>query len=880
MSFRQVYYTSCRSGLRGSPGFQINAATAGIPDSTLQQVERLCVYVPPVSAPSRPAQDELAAFPLSLIYQRLPEGEAVVAQARYIGADYTGRFGNYFAHSLLTTTPEQDLGTLLPIELWRAPVWRVSESETTTLPEADKPAPGDVISLPSVVRFLAEKDRGSRLETLFTAAVNALLTRRRIVIVDASDAVAHLIAAICYALPRHLALQLTFNTYAKSPYQTDALVVGTTSDSDFGFAQHEIDHMVYLFDFIGDRFTQVDDLSPWSRAIAALYREGAATHLAELSAFVTAVAPDLELADLQVAFATFTQLVGLKGSAVPPQRPQVASFCAARFARLPVERIGALLQELLSGELSEAIESALLLLRAARGAAVPRELRTEALRVLIGWAVEVASLQARVEDLARVVQEIAQAVDCRLAALPHRSRWIAIRSEIKDPIRLLLHLLLGVPLGYLEDQGSALEQIGLNDIGPVLHEARIQQLVIDLAFSEHALPLLHGIAQHLLPRVEDSQLFSKLGPLLGNGNVSRLLQDWALSRHALLFLFRVYGGRPKGAEGGRVAAFKDCVAAAQTETGTVSSEHANYAMEFVFGGAQPTVQEAIDVVPTLNPTVLAQSRIPSSLVKCLGHSGAEPIGKAREELAALLRPESMRVAMGKDAILLDLLRAAQRLEAQDWATQLPSVLECVEKAGIERGKGVCRMAAARVATVNELERHLSLLSSAQKACSWFGDEYLLAMEGPLQAKPGKPAAAVVSLLKGWLALKDAGGSPALNLGRIDQLLSRVVSAWGLRDLLQARAALGEDPEARKRLRAIVSADNPWSGRFRMMRATLLGVSALLLVLFIGHLLVRMFPSLVQESPTAPQSPGAAKLGHPSPSGQAAPAGMVGVRERR
>ncbi len=75
MSFLQAYYTSCERGLRGSKGFQINAATEGLDPSLLQQVERLGLYVPPVEAPSRPTAEEIERFPVSLLYQRLGDDQ-------------------------------------------------------------------------------------------------------------------------------------------------------------------------------------------------------------------------------------------------------------------------------------------------------------------------------------------------------------------------------------------------------------------------------------------------------------------------------------------------------------------------------------------------------------------------------------------------------------------------------------------------------------------------------------------------------------------------------------------------------------------------------------------------------------------------------------
>ncbi|MGH2769980.1 MAG: hypothetical protein ACRDJF_05585, partial [Actinomycetota bacterium] len=63
MAVRQLFYTSCRSGLGLSVGFQFNAATPGIDAALLAEVEELCRYQPPPCAPQEPTGEALASFP-------------------------------------------------------------------------------------------------------------------------------------------------------------------------------------------------------------------------------------------------------------------------------------------------------------------------------------------------------------------------------------------------------------------------------------------------------------------------------------------------------------------------------------------------------------------------------------------------------------------------------------------------------------------------------------------------------------------------------------------------------------------------------------------------------------------------------------------------
>ena len=181
MPFKQTYYTSCENGLRGGKGFQINAASEGIEASALQEIERLGLYVPPVSAPSRPTPEEIQKFPISLLFQRLNDGAAIMAQARYIGCDYSGRYGNYFTHSLVSNDPERDLKEygVLPIELWGAHSWSTAESKTTSLPLLSNLQTAGIVHHDSLIDFL-NADRGMQiLPGFLTAVEGALSTGRR-----------------------------------------------------------------------------------------------------------------------------------------------------------------------------------------------------------------------------------------------------------------------------------------------------------------------------------------------------------------------------------------------------------------------------------------------------------------------------------------------------------------------------------------------------------------------------------------------------------------------------------------------------------------------------------------------------------------------------
>lgn len=844
MSFRQVYYTSCRSGLRGSPGFQVNAATPGIAPTVLSQVERLGVYVPPVSAPSRPGPAELPQFPLALIHQRLLDGTMVLAQSRYIGTDYSGRFGNYFAHSLVSTAPDTDLGDLLPIQLWRSPFWGATESATPELPECQPP--GSALDLPQVVSFLAQNGRLEHVAAFITAAQQSLRTKRRIVIVDSSDSVASWIAAICFVLPRQLARQLTFNTYVKSPYQTDALVVGTTADSDFEFAPHEIQHTVFLFDFVGGRFTPVGEPSPLGRIAESLFRAADSQLLAGFYPFIAGVDPQVLLPEADVALATYCGC--LKRTVPGIDGTQIAPWVAPRLARLPTAQVGPLFTHLLAGPATApAIEVALLLMEATLAKAVPRETRIAAVAVGVGWTVNTALRTVSTPALAKIIAGLSAIPELRTAAPLHPIDWSALLGSTTEPVRVLLYMLLGQRLGCLDDLGDTLGKIGEAVVGPALATEPVQRIILQLAASGR--PVLAGVAEYLLGKVREPGTFLELGPLLASDPVASALQDWALAHHAELLYFHLTTGRARQKSYSRADAFKQCLEGVASTGDPITGPLIESAVAVIWPDEKPTFQEALQILAAAPPETLAQTPIPVQLAERLALSLSSPIESVQHELAGRLGAPVLRAALGPEVRYLEVFAAAVQLNEADWGRHLVSALRCAEQAGQRFSGGICRLAAQKLANQLDFPLHANLLTKACAASPWFGAAYLAAMEdlGP----GGFPLApqTVVSLLQCWLALSRIPAHEHIAGLLIDKVLLAAMRGWGRKQRALAKAAIGADAEARDRLRAVLSGPRKRWKRLFFRGSLFLGT--LLMLATLATLWLRYGRQQALPKPTSP-----------------------------
>jgi GTPase-associated protein 1, N-terminal domain type 2/GTPase-associated protein 1, C-terminal domain/GTPase-associated protein 1, middle domain len=232
MAFQQLYYTSCQSGLAGYGGYQFNAVTPGVSPVVMREVEDRTVYEPPRRLLADPYPDEPEAYPVAFSHGiSEATGAALTTHVVFTGADYSGRPGNYFAHALVTGTPEPDFGPVLPVELWGASLWHTSPVDTTELPELAGPLPRGMVDPPGVQAFLDARGAEAVLPELLTAAGQAMAGGQP-VLVASQDVAENIwwIAAVCYLLGEHLGRRLSFTTYSHRPGYSRYHLIGVPSD--------------------------------------------------------------------------------------------------------------------------------------------------------------------------------------------------------------------------------------------------------------------------------------------------------------------------------------------------------------------------------------------------------------------------------------------------------------------------------------------------------------------------------------------------------------------------------------------------------------------------------------------------------------------------
>jgi GTPase-associated protein 1, N-terminal domain type 2/GTPase-associated protein 1, middle domain len=227
MTIRQLHYTSCRQGRDGIDGFQVAASTPGLAPRHEQLALPLAAYRPGPGAPPTPSPEQVAAFPVAFGYRRFDE-VAVLFHSRYLGVDFSGRQGNYFAHVLVLDRPEADLAGLQPAEAWASPVWTSGPPGPPDLAVLEAPPAGPLADRGHV---RAELARTPAFSTVLDAVVRALHGGPRVVVVtpDVSK-IAVVLSAVTRSLPGPLAAEVSFTTFSSTPADADLLLVGTTPD--------------------------------------------------------------------------------------------------------------------------------------------------------------------------------------------------------------------------------------------------------------------------------------------------------------------------------------------------------------------------------------------------------------------------------------------------------------------------------------------------------------------------------------------------------------------------------------------------------------------------------------------------------------------------
>lgn len=235
MSKHQIIYTSCMRGINSvNDGQQIYSYDASFSDSMSDDVKGLFTYQVPSLEPGVIMTEELAeTMPQAFTYRRLGNGSCAIALNTYLGRDYmgsAGRFGNHLSHAVICDESEM---TSYPCEFFGGELLR-SRMESSEVNGPDKPPflpepvlkKGYRIDTENITDFLNIDNRMDIFKKMFAAMLAFESARKRIVICDDPENIVMWIAALQYALPLKMALNVNFTTYEFDPSLSASQICG------------------------------------------------------------------------------------------------------------------------------------------------------------------------------------------------------------------------------------------------------------------------------------------------------------------------------------------------------------------------------------------------------------------------------------------------------------------------------------------------------------------------------------------------------------------------------------------------------------------------------------------------------------------------------
>jgi hypothetical protein len=253
-----MLYTACKVGLGAGPGFQTQSASPGLDMADRLELEELPKYHYPRRLSVKPSPQEIQRLcPPRFQLTYLSSGRAAVTRTGYAGEDYSGRTGNYIAHSLIFP-PRSDIW---PIDLMRWDQWReTAASEPPTLnPIAPAALKCDASSLdyPALSSFVRQGDRCQQLATMIDALLASRKTNRPLVIRDELHVLQIWLACLTKVLPRNLTRPFTFASFVNEAI-ANADIQCTTPDSDFEITAEKLRYDIFVFDFADRRFSEIE----------------------------------------------------------------------------------------------------------------------------------------------------------------------------------------------------------------------------------------------------------------------------------------------------------------------------------------------------------------------------------------------------------------------------------------------------------------------------------------------------------------------------------------------------------------------------------------------------------------------------------------------
>lgn len=247
----QWIYTSFKNGdaLEGK-GYRVYSKSADITEKESEEIQKMMLYKAPAELPYTPTKEEIDAhFPVNFSYFNLSTRRVCFAKSRYLGQDYTNRWGNYIIHAFVFEPNKIIPANYINSKIYKECLTEVEQNSAApiSIPQVDLSEVGTAITANEVSNFLNKGERILLFKELLNAVIDSIRGNSYVYFYEEYNNFESWIKCLSLALPRGLIKKFFYQTYTlegKTSVHLSCIWNKKGLDSsEFGFSLEKIHHI-------------------------------------------------------------------------------------------------------------------------------------------------------------------------------------------------------------------------------------------------------------------------------------------------------------------------------------------------------------------------------------------------------------------------------------------------------------------------------------------------------------------------------------------------------------------------------------------------------------------------------------------------------------
>lgn len=266
---QQQYYTREKRGIYSTtPGYDSIAKSKGLEDNFVKNIlHPFCTYDVPTELNNKGEKDT-EKFPKAFTCFNAENGELVIGQAVYVGADYTGMRNTFFAHNYVIPKDEKEEFVINPHKFFAIKSFKSSYEieKGEVIPEVSL---GDIAektesSIATITEVLKELGINEELyKKLIYALFMSVTNKRKVYVSFDVDTIelqkysAKLMECLLLGLPYEIRRNIGFITYLREAKNKKFINISFVEKGNLRTDDTEVNRG-YIFDFCKNKFLNIN----------------------------------------------------------------------------------------------------------------------------------------------------------------------------------------------------------------------------------------------------------------------------------------------------------------------------------------------------------------------------------------------------------------------------------------------------------------------------------------------------------------------------------------------------------------------------------------------------------------------------------------------